>query len=110
MDKKIGDINKKIPDISALVTTTVLNTKISEVENKILDTRGLVITTVGNTKIGEAENKILEVSGLAKKTYNAKLSDILKNYLATFNYNEVTKEKLAAKVNVSNISNISNIF
>ena len=110
MDKKIGDINKKIPDISALVTTTVLNTKISEVENKILDTRGLVITTVDNTKIGEAKNKILDVSGLAKKTYNAKLSDILKKYLATFNYNEVTKEKLAAKVNVSNISNISNIF
>ena len=110
MDKKIGDINKKIPDISALVTTTVLNTKISEVENKILDTRGLVITTVGNTKIGEAANKILDVSGLAKKTYNAKLSHILKKYLATFNYNEVTKEKLAAKVNVSNISNISNIF
>ena len=49
---------KKIPDVSSLVTTTVLNTKISEVENKILNTSSLVTTTVLNTKIGEVDNKI----------------------------------------------------
>ena len=29
LEKKIGDVHKKIPDISGLVATTVLNTKIS---------------------------------------------------------------------------------
>ena len=33
---KNGDVDKKIPDASGLVTTTVLNTNISEVENKML--------------------------------------------------------------------------
>ena len=44
---------KKIPDVSYLVTTTVLNTEISEVENKIPDTGSLVTTSILNTKIGE---------------------------------------------------------
>ena len=57
LDKKIGDTGKKILDTSGLVTTTVLNTKISEVKNKIPDTSSLVIVTVLNTKINEAENK-----------------------------------------------------
>ena len=48
----------KIPAISGLVTTTVLNTKISEVENKIPDTKGLVTTIVLNAKISEVEIKI----------------------------------------------------
>ena len=33
--KKIGDVGKKNPDTSGLVTITVLNTTISEAENKI---------------------------------------------------------------------------
>ena len=37
MKTNISKIQSKIPDISGLVTTTVLNTKISEVENKIPD-------------------------------------------------------------------------
>ena len=32
LEKKIRDVHKKIPDMSGLVTTIVLNTKISEVE------------------------------------------------------------------------------
>ena len=39
---------KKIPYMSGLVNTTVLNTKISEVENKIANTSDLVTTTVLN--------------------------------------------------------------
>ena len=35
LEKIIGDADKKIPNTSSLVTTTVLNTKIREVENKI---------------------------------------------------------------------------
>ena len=42
LEKKIGGVDKKIPDTSGLVTTTILNTKISEVENKIPDTSSLV--------------------------------------------------------------------
>ena len=52
MRKKIEDVDKKIPDLSGLVTTTVFDTKISEVENKIRGTRGLVNTIVLNTKTG----------------------------------------------------------
>ena len=36
-ERKITDANKKVPDISSLVTATVLNTKITEVEDKIPD-------------------------------------------------------------------------
>ena len=38
----MGDFDNKIPDVSGLVTTTVLNTEISEVENKIPNASGLV--------------------------------------------------------------------
>ena len=37
LEKRSGDVDKKIPDTSGLVTTTVLDKKISEVENKIPD-------------------------------------------------------------------------
>ena len=36
--KKLGDVDKKIPDVSGAATKTILNTKISGVENKIQDT------------------------------------------------------------------------
>ena len=42
LEKRIGDVDKKLPDMSGSVNTTVLNTKISEVENKIPNTSGLV--------------------------------------------------------------------
>ena len=72
---------KKIPDVSSLVITTVLNPEISKVENKIPGTRGLVTTNALNTKIGEVENKMPDVSGLVKKTdYDAKISDIENNF------------------------------
>ena len=34
LEKKIGDVDKKTPGISFLVTTNVLKTKIGEVEKK----------------------------------------------------------------------------
>ena len=60
-------LRNKIPDISSLVTTAVLDTKISEVENKIPDASGLATAAVLNTKIGEIENKIHNLSSLIKK-------------------------------------------
>ena len=44
--KKIGDANKKIPDVSGLMTNIVLNTKFGEVESKIPDVRDLVQKTL----------------------------------------------------------------
>ena len=77
----------KIPDVSGLVTTNVLNTKIGNVENKIPVFSGLVTITVLNTKIKEVENKIPNVSGLVKKTYyDAKILDIEKKYFTTSYY------------------------
>ena len=58
MEKKIGDVDKKIPDTSGLVITTVLKTKISEIEIEIPDTSSLMTTAVDNTKFSEVENKI----------------------------------------------------
>ena len=47
--EKIGDVDKKIPDVSGWVTTTGFNSKIAEVKNKIPDTSGLVTTNVLHT-------------------------------------------------------------
>ena len=55
--KKIS-VDKKIFDVSGLVTTTVLNAKNSEVENKISDSSGLVTTTDINIQTGQFQNKI----------------------------------------------------
>ena len=44
--KKIGDVDKKVPNTSCLVNTTALNTNVSEVENEILDNSISVKTNV----------------------------------------------------------------
>ena len=51
MEKAIEESEKLIPDVSALVTITVINLKNPEVERKIPRASGLVTTTVPNTKI-----------------------------------------------------------
>ena len=53
MEEKIGDVDNKIPDLSDLVTTTVLNMEIGEVESKISDVSGLVKNADYNTQISE---------------------------------------------------------
>ena len=50
LNMKVNNIENKIPDTSALVTTAVLNTKIGKVENKLPDTSGLVNKTDYNAK------------------------------------------------------------
>ena len=42
LEKKFGDVDKKIPDVSGLVTTIVLDTKIKEVDNKISELSSLI--------------------------------------------------------------------
>ena len=68
LEEKNGEIGNKIPDVSGLVTTAVLNTKIGEVENNIPDVSGLVITAVLIRKTSKVDNKIPDVSSLVKKT------------------------------------------
>ena len=60
LEKKSGDVDKKISDMNGLVTTTILNTKIIKIENKIPNTSSLANTTILNTKINEVKNKILD--------------------------------------------------
>ena len=89
----MGDVDKKIPDTSVLVTTTVLNTKISEVENKIPNTSGLVTTTVLNTKISEVENKIPNHD----------------KYITTPEFNKLTAENFTARLKEINLVNKTDI-
>ena len=55
----IWDVDKKIPDTTALVTTAVLNTKTTKVKSKIPDTSNLVTTTAFNTKINLVHNSVI---------------------------------------------------
>ena len=59
LEKKNGEVENEIPDISGLMNASVPNTKIGEVENVILDTSILVITAVLNTKIEKLRVKFL---------------------------------------------------
>ena len=63
---------------------------------KILDVSASVTTTVLNTKVGKVEIKIPDVNGLVKKTdHTAKVSDIKRDYFITSDYNKFIGEILA---------------
>ena len=49
--------HNKIPGVSRLVTTAVLNAKVREIENKILLVSGLVKKIYYNPKISDIDNK-----------------------------------------------------
>ena len=54
--------------------------------------------TVLNTKISEEQKKIPDVGGLVNKTdSDAKISDIEKKYLSTYDYNKFTSDILDKK-------------
>ena len=70
---KIKNIEDKIPDISNLVSKTILNTKMNEVKNEIPSITGLATTSALTT----VENKIPSISNLVKKTdYDTKIGEI----------------------------------
>ena len=74
---------------------------------QIPDTTGLVTTTVSNTKIKEVDNKIPDFSGLVKKAdYDAKISDIGKQYSTTSDYNKFTNNILDVKILKSWLMNL----
>ena len=76
MNTKISEVENKIPDVSGLVTTTLLNTKIGAVENKIPDVSGLAMTTDYNTKIKDIE-VILDILDAKVKQKNWMMNVIL---------------------------------
>ena len=79
LEKKISDVDKKVPDVSGLVKNTDFNSEITEVENKIPNVSDLITKTNFNAKVTVVENKILDVINLAttKKTdFDAKLKGI----------------------------------
>ena len=63
LEKKISDVDKKIPDTTAFVKKADYSSKITEIKNKIPIISGL--TT--NSALTVVENKIPNVSGLVKK-------------------------------------------
>ena len=71
LQKKIGGVNKKIPDVNGLVTAIILN-----------------------TEIGKAERKIPDISVLVKKKdYNCKILDNEKKYFTNSDYNKLNHNK-----------------
>ena len=72
-DQKISDVDKKIPDVIALVKETNLDVKVTEMEGKIPNIIGLAT----NSALTAVENKIPDVSSLVTKTeFDAKLKGI----------------------------------
>ena len=57
LEHKIGDVNKKIPDIRRLLTATALNTKIIKVKNNIPAVSDLVKKTDYDVNILEIDGK-----------------------------------------------------
>ena len=68
LEKKIGDVDNKLPDTSCLVTITVLNTKISEVGNKIPDNSKYIATQEFNKLTAENFAARLKQADLVNKT------------------------------------------
>ena len=62
MGKEKDDADKKMRDVGALVSNTVLNTNLGKIENKIQIAGGLEIATVLKTRIGKVENIIPDYS------------------------------------------------
>ena len=104
-EKKISDVDKKIPDTSDLAEKTDLNAKITEVENKIPSVTSLVT----NSALTAVENKMTDVSSLVKKTdYNTKIENKITNhnhdkYITTPEFNKLTTENFNARLEQANL-------
>ena len=67
LNKKIGDVDEKIPNTSDSVTTTVLNTKVSEVKNKNPDNSKHITTQEINKLTAESFAARLKPADLVNK-------------------------------------------
>ena len=96
LEKKIGDANKKISDTSGLVKKTDNNTMITEIEGKIPSITGLATTAVLNA----IENKIINVSNIVKKNCGAKILDIESKYFTTSDYLIIINLRIEEKIKI----------
>ena len=78
----------EIPDTNGLVKKRDYNAKIAEIESKIPSISGLATTYILNVD----ENKIPDASTLTKKTdYGWKISNIESKHVTTADYNKFAK-------------------
>ena len=68
LEKKNGDVDKKIPDSGGLVTTTVLNVKVGKVENKTPDSSKYITSQEFNKLTAENFAARLKQADLVNKT------------------------------------------
>ena len=108
LEKKISDVDKKIPDTSGLVKKTDFSSKITEIENKIPCISGLAL----NYALTAVENKIPNVSNLVKKKYyNSKISEIenevnnhnFGKYITTPEFNNLAARVFTARLARENL-------
>ena len=89
MNTKIGEVENKIPNVSGLVTKTLLNTKTSEVENKIPNHDKYITTPEFNKLTTENFTARLKQANFVTKTdfdkkiisFNRKITSNKTNYL-----------------------------
>ena len=63
LEKRIKDVNKKIPNTSGLVKKTDYITKVTEIQNKIPDITSQTTKASLNTKVTEIAKKIRDTIG-----------------------------------------------
>ena len=108
---KVNKLDKKVPDGTTLIYINQCNADKKKVEKKIEilikipDVSGLVTTTVIDTKIKEVDNKISDPSRLVKKTdYDAKILEIEGKCFNTSDYNKFMSDILDTKIKQKRIS------
>ena len=85
MKTKIGEVENKIPNTSALVTTTVLYTKISEFEKKIPNCDKYITTPEFNKLTAENFTARLKQANLVTKTdFDKKLTSFKGTIMQTW--------------------------
>ena len=94
LEKKISDVDKKIPDTSGLTKKTDFNAKITDIESKTPNINGQA-TTAALTAV---KNKIIDASNFVKKTdYDTEILDIKCKYFTTADYYKFTNKKFDLK-------------
>ena len=108
LEKKIRDVDKKIPDKSAFVKKTNYSSKITGIESKI-PSINILATDFALTAV---ENKIPNVSNLVKKTdCHTNISEIENKannhnhdkYITTTEFNNLAEEVFTARLTRANL-------
>ena len=77
LNRKISEVDKKMPDTSSLLTTSVLNTKISEVEKKVSDHAKYITSQKFNKLTAENFAARLKQANLMNKIEQALIDELL---------------------------------